>query len=138
MTISDASLKFIHCMIHVRDLQVSIEFYERALGFKISDRHKYDGHMLVYMQSAEGDMEIELISPDAGVGNEVADGRLWHMAFSTTDLKAEYSRLLLLDYKLDPPDAYYADSEFMCNFFYVYDPDGHQIEILESYGRYER
>ncbi len=131
------TLAFLHCMMHVSDLPAAIEFYDRVLGFKVVDRHRYDGHALVYMRKPDGGMEIELICPDGGINGEVADGRLWHMAFSVADLKAEYRRLLALDYRLVPIDSYSANGAFMCNFLYIYDPDGHQIEIIESHGRYQ-
>jgi lactoylglutathione lyase len=128
--------QFIHCMMHVADLGRSIAFYEAALGFKVVDRHRYEGHRLVYLRNQAGGMEIELVQPDAGAVGTVAAGRLWHLGFRVEDVRKEYARLQALGCRLDPLDAYHANGSFMCDYFYVYDPDGHQIEILQGFGRY--
>jgi len=128
--------ELIHCMMEVRDLAESTRFYEAALGFRVVDRHRYEGHSLVYLQSPESPIEIELIQPDAGPAGSVEAGRLWHLAFRVADLAAEHRRLAAAGFRVEPIAAYEANGRFMCDYFYLYDPDGHQIEILASYGRY--
>jgi hypothetical protein len=40
--------------------------------------------------------------------------------------------------RLDPIDDYVANGVVQTRFFYLYDPDGNQIEFLEARGRYAR
>jgi lactoylglutathione lyase len=122
-------------MMHVADLQRAVAFYERVLGFRVVDRHRYEGHALVYMRADHSDMEIELIEPDEPQPAEAA-GHRWHLGFTVQDLGAEHRRLSALDVPLDPIEAYRANGQLMTRYFYAYDPDGHQIEFLESRGRY--
>jgi lactoylglutathione lyase len=126
----------VHCMMVVSDLERAIVFYGTVMGFAVVDRHRYEGHSLVYMRSPASTIEIELVKPDA---EEVAIGgrdESWHLGFTVADLAAEYARLSALSVRLDPIESYIANGAFQTRYFYFYDPDGHQIEFLEARGRY--
>ena len=128
----------IHCMIMVSDLKRSSSFYEAVLGYRVVDRHRYPGTELVYMRAPENGFEIELIEAEAREASPQVETPLWHLAFGTDNLDREYSRLQSMGVRLDPISDYVANGTFQTRFFYLYDPDGNQIEFLEAYGRYAR
>lgn len=128
--------RLIHCMMHVTDLERAIAFYGQVLHFAIVDRHRYDGHDLAYLRSAASSVEIELIQP-GGKPPELSDSNAsWHLGFAIENLEAEFARLSRLGVRLDPIESYVANGILQTRYFYLYDPDGHQIEFLESRGRY--
>lgn len=129
-------MKPIHYMIHVRDLERSIDFYRSVLGFEVADRHRYDGHSLAYLRGAESPFEIELIRPDRWTFGAAEQTAPTHIAFAVADLSGERARIEALGATVGPIEAYYANGRFMTRFFYVTDPDGHQIELIEPIGRY--
>ena len=128
----------IHCMIMVSDLEQSRSFYEAVFGCRVVDRHRYPGHELVYMRAPEGGFEIELIEAEAPQASPRVEAPIWHLAFGIEDLDAEYRRLQGMGVRLDPIAEYVANGAFQTRFFYLYDPDGNQIEFLEARGRYAR
>lgn len=126
----------VHCMMVVSDLERAITFYGTVMGFAVVDRHRYEGHSLVYMRSPASTIEIELVKPDAKEAAIGGRDDSWHLGFTVADLAAEYARLSALGVRLDPIEHYVANSVFQTRYFYLYDPDGHQIEFLEARGRY--
>lgn len=131
-----AAAHLVHCMMTVGDLERAIAFYDRVLGFRVADRHRYEGHSLAYLRSAASEIEIELVQPDIGLFLVRKRDESWHLGFTVTDLEAEFARLSALDVSLDPIESYVANGTFQTRYFYLYDPDGHQIEFLEARGRY--
>ena len=58
------------------------------------------------------------------------------MAFCVDDLDAEHRRFLAAG--LEPADIkeFFRDGALMARFFFVQDPDGYKIEVLQRHGRY--
>jgi lactoylglutathione lyase len=130
--------RVLHCMMEVRDLGRSIAFYETALVFRVAERHRYPGHSLVYLRGDAGDFEIELIQPDTGPAGMPPQTRGWHVAFGVRDLRAEHTRLKAAGLSPGAIEAYCPDGKYLAEYFYLHDPDGHEIEYLEERGRYAR
>ncbi|MGH6918372.1 MAG: VOC family protein, partial [Geminicoccaceae bacterium] len=59
-----------------------------------------------------------------------------HIAFAVDDLDAEQRRLR--EAGLAPGDIkeFFRDGALMARFFFVQDPDGYKIEVLQRHGRY--
>ncbi len=128
--------KAIHVMIRVLDLDRSIEFYDKAFGLTVADHFDFDGFALVYLRNDENDFEIELtLNKDRSEPYTHGDG-YGHVAVCVDDVKAEHRRLD--DLGLGPNDVkeFHRDGELMARFFFVQDPDGYKIEVLEHHGRY--
>jgi lactoylglutathione lyase len=107
-------------MIRVLDEARSVDFYHRAFGLLIADRYAFDGFTLVYLTSPEDDYELELtINHDRSEPYTHGNG-YGHIAFVVPDVRAEQARFEAL----------------MARFFFVTDPDGYRIEVLEQHGRY--
>jgi lactoylglutathione lyase len=127
----------VHCMLYVRDLKRSTAFYEKLAELQVVDRHRYPGNTLVFMRGPGSDFELELIQPDAWEFGPGESPR-WHLAFGVEDLKGEHARLASLGFDPKPIEDFSPGGRFMNDWFYLYDPDGYQIEFLEQRGRFER
>ncbi len=128
--------KIIHSMIRVLDEQRSLDFYRIALGLDIADRFPFDGFTLVYLRNAENDVEIELtINHDRTEPYTHGDG-YGHVAVAVTDLDAEHARLEAAGLGPQPIKEFFREGALMARFFFVTDPDGYKIEVLQRHGRY--
>lgn len=128
--------KAIHTMIRVIDEQRSVDFYARALGLSLKDRYQFDGFTLVYLKSPETDFEVEL-TINHGRNEPYEQGTGYgHLALSVNDLDGEHARLEALGFKPNPIKEFFRDGALMARFFFVQDPDGYKIEVLQRHGRY--
>lgn len=123
-------------MIHVRDLPRALEFYTVALGAQVADRHSYDGARLVYLRWPEAAFELELVCPDTWPFADAPEPGRTHLAFTVDDLDRDRARLSALGLHPDPIQDYRANDSHQTRFFYLSDPEGNQIELLEAHGRY--
>jgi lactoylglutathione lyase len=129
--------KAIHSMIRVLDEERSVEFYQTAFGLGIADRFDFDNFTLVYLRNAEADFELELtINKGTPEPYDLGTG-YGHMAFAVDDLDAEHARFKTAG--LEPRDIveFNRDGALMARFFFVQDPDGYKIEVLQKHGRYQ-
>ena len=70
-----------------------------------------------------------------------AAGALWLRALlpgaDTVDvLDAEHRRFTDLGLSPNPVKEFHRDGKLMAKFFFVQDPDGYKIEVLQKHGRY--
>lgn len=128
--------KAIHTMIRVLDERRSIDFYRKAFGLQIAERFPFDGFTLVYLRNAEADFEIELtINHDRTAPYAHGDG-YGHLAVVVDDIGAEHRRFVDLGLNPNPVKEFHRDGSLMARFFFVQDPDGYKIEVLQKHGRY--
>lgn len=128
--------KAIHTMIRVFDLDASIDFYKNALDLDVADRFDFDGFTLVYLRNRENDFEIELTHNHAqGAPYTHGDG-YGHIAVAVDDLDGENERFARLGLNPQPIKEFNRDGALMARFFFVQDPDGYKIEVLQKHGRY--
>ncbi len=128
--------KMVHTMIRVLDLDRSATFYREAFGLDEVDRFEFEGFTLAYLNNLENDFELELTSNRGREEPyEPGDG-YGHLAFSVENVDAEHERLQQLG--LGPRDVKELahDGAVLAKFFFVQDPDGYDIEVLERGGRY--
>lgn len=128
--------KAIHSMIRVLQEARSVQFYQTAFGLALADRLDFPGFTLIYMSNAETGFELELtVNKDRTEPYALGDG-YGHLAVSVDDLDAEHARLTaaglaprkLVDFK--------NGDVLVTRFFFIADPDGYQIEVLQRGGRY--
>jgi lactoylglutathione lyase len=131
-----AMAKAVHSMIRVLDEARSVAFYAEAFGLEVAERFDFDAFTLIYLRNAEADFEVELtVNKDRVEPYALGDG-YGHIAFVVEDVDAEHARLeaaglnprKLVDFK--------KDGALIARFFFVADPDGYQIEVLQRHGRY--
>ncbi|CAN7265394.1 VOC family protein [Bosea sp. LjRoot90] len=128
--------KAIHMMIRVLEEQRSLSFYETAFGLTVADRFAFDGFTLVYLRNAEADFEVELtINHDRKEPYALADG-YGHIAFAVEDLDAEHARVVAAGLSPNPIKEFHRDGALLARFFFIQDPDGYKIEVLQKHGRY--
>lgn len=129
--------KAIHSMIRVFDEARSLDFYQRAFGLEIADRFAFDGFTLVYLRNSAADFEIELtINHDRKTPYELGDG-YGHIAFAVDDLAAEHARFEREGLKPLAMKEFHREGALLAKFFFVVDPDGYKIEVLQKHGRYK-
>jgi len=128
--------KAIHMMVRVLDLEKSIAFYKTAFGLDVADRFDFDGFTLVYLRNDETDFEVELTWNEGQSEPYQHGGAYGHIAFAVDDLDAEHARFKASG--LEPLDIkeFFRDGSLMARFFFVQDPDGYKIEMLQRHGRY--
>lgn len=129
--------KLIHTMIRVADLDKSLRFYASTLGFTPSHRLDFDDFSLVYLRNAENDAEIEL-TWNKGRDTPYTHGDGYgHVAFVVDDAKAERERLTGLGVQPKDLKEFHGKSgELLARYFFMEDPDGYKIEVLERHGHY--
>ncbi|MFP4275348.1 MAG: VOC family protein [Paracoccaceae bacterium] len=128
--------RMIHSMIRVLDEARSVAFYREAFGLDVADRLDFSKFTLIYLSNAETGFELELtVNKDRSAPYDLGDG-YGHLAVSVEDLDATHARLSAAG--MAPRDivAFAPDGEQVARFFFIADPDGYQIEVLERSGRF--
>jgi len=129
--------KTIHSMIRVLQEERSVEFYRRAFGMHVADRYGFETFTLVYLVSDESPFELELtINHDRTAPYDMGNG-YGHIAFTVTDLDAEHARFEAAGLSPRPIKEFHREGALMARFFFVADPDGYQIEVLQRHGRFQ-
>ena len=129
--------KAIHSMIRVLDEDASCRFYSKAFGLSVADRLDFDSFTLVYLSNSESEFELELtINKDQKTPYSLGDG-YGHLAVSVDDIDVEHKRFT--QENLNPRDIvdFKNNGELIARFFFVQDPDGYQIEVLQRHGRFK-
>ena len=129
--------KPVHSMIRVRDEARSVDFYRRAFGLEIKDRYGFEGFALIYLRHpSESEFEVELtVNFDQATDYELGNG-YGHLAVTVDDLEAEHARFV--SERLAPGDlkAFDFQGKPFARFFFVTDPDGYKIEVIQRGGRF--
>ncbi|MBO9411014.1 MULTISPECIES: VOC family protein [unclassified Ruegeria] len=128
--------KLAHSMIRVIDEDRAVTFYKTAFDLKVKDRLDFDGFTLIYMISEGSDFELELtINKDRSEPYDLGNG-YGHIAFVVDDLDAMHGHIRDLGaYPKDIVD-FRPGGTRVARFFFVSDPDGYQIEVIEKGGRF--
>jgi len=132
--------KAIHMMIRVLDEGRSVDFYDRGFGLKVADRLDFPNFTLVYLRNDENDFEVELtVNKGQTEPYDLGNG-YGHLAFAVDDLEAEHARFTeagLAPRKIVEFAPGGEGTPVIAKFFFVADPDGYQIEVLQRAGRYQ-
>jgi len=128
--------KAIHTMIRVLDETRSVGFYRAAFAIEPAARLDFDTFTLVYLCNAEADFDVELtINKGRTEPYALGDG-YGHLAFVVDDLDAEHARFEAAGLAPRKIVELNRDGALLARFFFVADPDGYQIEVLQRHGRY--
>lgn len=129
--------KTIHSMIRVLDERRSVSFYEKAFGLQVADRLDFETFTLVYMSNAESEFELELtINKDRTEPYQLGDG-YGHLAVSVSDLDGEHARFEAAGFAPRKIVEFKNEGVLIARFFFVEDPDGYKIEVLQRHGRFK-
>ena len=129
--------KIIHSMIRVLNLESSLTFYADCFGLVPSHRLDFPSFSLVYLKNPENDAEIELTwNKDRTEPYTHGDG-YGHVGVCVPDAAADRARLMGLGYApLDIKEFKADDGSLIARYFFIQDPDGYKVEILERHGHY--
>jgi lactoylglutathione lyase len=124
-------------MIRVLNEARSVEFYEAAFGLTVAQRLDFDSFTLVYLSNDEAAFELELtINKERSEPYDLGDG-YGHLAFCVDDLDAEHARFEAAGWKPRKLVDFNRDGALLARFFFVKDPDGYEIEVMQKHGRYQ-
>ena len=131
--------KAIHAMIRVLNEARSVNFYDMAFGLKVADRLDFDSFTLLYLSNPETGFELELtVNKGRTEPYDLGDG-YGHLALSVANLDAEHARLTTAGLAPRKLVAFAPGGEgtpVIARFFFIADPDGYQVEVLQRGGRY--
>jgi lactoylglutathione lyase len=128
--------KAIHSMIRVLDLDRSVSFYREAFGLEEADRIDFDDFTLVYLSNPESEFELELTLNKGQTEPYDLGNGYGHVAFSVEDVESERRRFEESGFEPRRLVELEKDGQVLGKFFFVQDPDGYQIEVLQRAGRY--
>ena len=128
--------KAIHMMIRVLEEARSVDFYARAFNLDVAERLPFDSFTLLYLRNPEADFEVELtVNHGRPEPYNLGDG-YGHLAVAVDDLDAEHQRLHEAGFAPLDIKEFYRDGALLARFFFISDPDGYKIEVLQRHGRY--
>ena len=116
--------RMIHENFNVSDLDVSLAFYEKALGLKeIRRKTAEDGSfIIVYVGNEETDFELELTWLEEHPQKYDLGEEEFHLAFRTDDFEAAHA--------LHEEMGCIAFENHDMGIYFITDPDGYWLEIL--------
>lgn len=128
--------KTIHSMIRILDEARSLAFYDAAFGLKVADRLDFDSFTLIYLSNSESSFEVELtVNKGRTEPYALGDG-YGHLAVSVDDADAEHARMTAAGLSPRKLVDFAPAGSVIARFFFIADPDGYQIEVLQRGGRY--
>lgn len=129
--------KIIHTMIRVRDLDASLKFYREVLELTPAQTLDFPDFALVYLRNPENDAEIELTwNKSRELPYTHGDG-YGHVAVVVDDVSVKHAALTSSGYDLPPIKEFKSGEDLLARFFFIQDPDGYKIEVLERHGHYQ-
>lgn len=129
--------KAIHSMIRVLDLEKSLSFYADVLDLQESHRLEFPDFALVYLRSDESDFELELTLNKGRIEPYTHGSGYGHLAVVIANAAATHAALAAKGYMPEPVKEFKRGDELLARFFFIQDPDGYKIEMLERHGHYQ-
>lgn len=124
-------------MIRVSDEAVSIAFYQKAFSLSVADRLDFETFTLIYLSNAEAEFELELtINKGQEEPYQLGNG-YGHLAVSVDNIEVEHARFEKEGLNPRKLVEFEKDGALLAKFFFVQDPDGYEIEVLQRHGRFK-
>lgn len=128
--------KPVHSNIRILDEARSVAFYRQACALEVVDRLPFDDFTLVFLRSPDSTFELELTVNHGRTEPYTHGTGYGHLAVSVADLEAEHARLDALGLAPTPVKELYSGGRLAVKFFFVQDPDGYKVEVVQRQGRY--
>lgn len=128
--------KLIHSMVRVLEEARSVAFYDAAFGLKVADRLDFETFTLIYLSNAESTFELELtVNKGRDEAYDLGNG-YGHIAVSVPDAEAEHARMTAAGLAPRKIVDFRNGDALVARFFFIADPDGYQIEVIQRGGRF--
>ncbi len=128
--------KMIHSMIRVFDEARSLAFYRDAFALEVAERLDFATFTLIYLSNAAQSFELELtVNKDRTEPYALGDG-YGHLAVSVANLEAEHARMQAAGHTVGHIVDFKNGDLRVAKFFFVTDPDGYKIEVIQRGNRY--
>ena len=118
------NFKMVHENYNVADLEVSLAFYEKALGLHEKRRKHGDGFIIVYIGNDNSDFELELTWLKEHPEKYDLGECEFHLAFRTDDYEAAH--------KLHEKMGCICYENPKMGIYFIQDPDGYWLEIVPT------
>jgi lactoylglutathione lyase len=128
--------KSVHTMLGVLDEERSLNFYHEAFGLKAKNRNVFNGFTLVYLKNDEIDFKLDLTINHGRIEPYTHGTGYGHLALSVSNVESEHKHLQKQGFEPNPIKEFHRDGLLMAKFFFVTDPDGYKIEVLQRHGRF--
>ncbi|GAA0357535.1 VOC family protein [Alkalibacterium iburiense] len=122
--------KMLHTCVRVKDLEKSLDFYEKALGMKEVRRLDYPEYKftLVYLALPGDEVELELTyNYDQEEPYDLGNG-YGHIAIGVENLETVHEEYTQAGYDVTDLTGL---SDGAASYFFIKDPDGYKIEIIQ-------
>lgn len=128
--------RLVHVMIRVLNAERSEAFYRDCFGFYRVKKIEFVGFSLIYLADEQSDCMIEL-TVNAAREEPYAHGEAYgHIGLTTDDLERSHAAITAAGHAPGPIRSLAGPGGFSARFFFVTDPDGYKIEVLERGGMY--
>lgn len=128
--------KPVHSMIRVLDEAKSLDFYKRAFGLVVADHLEFSDFSLIYLRHPSSPFELELtVNFNRTDAYSLGDG-YGHLAVVVDDVDGEHARFERQQLAPGPLRDFKHESKTLARFFFVADPDGYKIEVIQRGGRF--
>ena len=128
--------KAVHMMIRVLDEARAVDFYSKCFGLGIAARHEWPDFSLTYMSNPEAPFELELTVNKGRTEPYQLGNGYGHVALVVDDLNAEHARIAGLGFAPKDIKEMSFDGKPFGRFFFIEDPDGYKIEVIQKGGRF--
>ena len=129
--------KMIHSMIRVFNEQKSLDFYSKAFDLNVYERIDFDTFSLIYLRGEGTSFELELtVNKDQQAPYDLGNG-YGHLAVCVEDLESEHQKMKDLGYEPRDIVDFQHQGKPLAKFFFIKDPDGYDIEVLQRFGRFQ-
>ena len=129
--------KVIHIMIRVLELERSLKFYADVLNLHEAHRLDFPDFALVYLRNAQNDFEVELTLNKGRTEPYTHGDGYGHIGVVVPDAAASQAALVAKGYAPAAVKEFKRGDELLARFFFIQDPDGYKIEMLERHGHYQ-
>jgi len=128
--------KLVHSMIRVLNEAESVQFYYDTFRLEVVDRLDFESFTLIYLALPTSTFELELtVNKSRDTPYDLGDG-YGHLAVVVDDLEEVHATAAKANSTPGDIVDFRPGGERVARFFFIKDPDGYQIEVIEKGGRF--
>ena len=124
-------MKMAHTCVRVKDLDASLEFYQKAFGFEESRRRDFPENKftLVYLTLPGDDFELELTyNYNPEVPYDLGNG-FSHIAIAHDNIESLREKHIEMGYEVTDLKGLPGEKP---HYYFVTDPDGYKVEVIRG------